>query len=110
MALRRLAWVALIVHGEACTNIVVSRGASADGSTLLAYNADDANTYGSLVHYSAKTHAPGTLREVWDWDDSTYLGQIPESPSTFNVVGNVNEHGLMIGETTFGGRETARRG
>jgi hypothetical protein len=69
----------------------------------LAYNADDVNLYGSLGHYPAADHADGTLREIWDWDDGIFLGEIPEAPHTFNVVGNINEHGLAIAETTFGG-------
>ena len=86
-----------------CTNILVSKGASANGATQLSYNADSGNLYGSLSHYKAADHKEGALREIWDWDDSIYLGSIPEPAHTFNVVGNVNEHGLMIGETTFGG-------
>ena len=56
----------------------------------MAYNADDANTYGSLVHLPAGDHAPGDTNEIWDWDDAFYLGAIPEAPRTYNVVGNVN--------------------
>ena len=61
---------------------------------------------GSLGHYPAADHPPGTLREIWDWDGSFYLGSIPEAAHTYNVVGNANEHGLIIGETTFGGHES----
>jgi len=92
-----------IVTSHACTNILVSKGASADGSTQIAYNADSGSLYGSLGHYPAKDHAPGTMRDIWDWDASTYNGHIPEVNHTYNVVGNVNEYGLIIGETTFGG-------
>lgn len=88
---------------EACTNILVSRGASVDDNTMVTYNADDVNLYGSLGHFPAADHAPDAQREIWDWDDAVYLGSIPEAPRTYNVVGNVNEHGLIIAETTFGG-------
>lgn len=103
-----LAWWSLClcaVAVQACTNILVSKGASADTSTQIAYNADSGSLYGSLSHYSASKPPPGTQRMVWDWDDSVFLGTIPEANETFNVVGNMNEHGLIIGETTFGGLE-----
>jgi dipeptidase len=93
----------LLAYSEGCTNILISRGASADNSTILSYNADSGNLYGSMSHYKASDHKAGDMREIWDWDNSIYLGSIPEPAHTFNVVGNVNEHGLMIGETTFGG-------
>jgi len=86
-----------------CSNILVSNDASADGSTQIAYNADDGSSYGSLGHYPARHNGHGKMREVWSWDDSVYLGSIPEANQTYNVVGNINEHGLIIGETTFGG-------
>lgn len=70
---------------------------------MISYNADSGNLYGSLGFYPAKDHPAGTKREIWDWDGSFYLGTIPEVNHTYNVVGNVNEHGLIIGETTFGG-------
>jgi dipeptidase len=88
----------------ACTNMLVSSGASVDGSTHIAYNADSGGLYGSLGHYPAADHEPGSVREIWDWDGSFYLGTIPEIAHTWNVVGNTNEWGLTIGETTFGGR------
>ena len=88
---------------EACSNIVVSAGASADGSPMVAYAADDGSVYGHLRHFPAANNPPGTMRKVWDWDSGTYLGEIPDVGERYNVVGNMNEHGLIIGETTFGG-------
>lgn len=96
-----LLWLVGSAYG--CTNLLLSRGSTADGSTVLTYNADDVNLYGSLGHYPAADHAPGSRRHTWDWDAGTYLGSIPEVPHTFNVVGNANEYGLVIAETTFGG-------
>jgi dipeptidase len=93
--------LAIVVDG--CTNILVSKGASADNSTHLSYNADASGLYGSLSHYPAADHPAGATREIWDWDGSFFLGTIPEVAHTYNVVGNSNEHGLVIGETTFGG-------
>lgn len=86
-----------------CTNILVSPGASSDGSTILAYNADSGELYGSIGHYPAAKHPPNATRDVWDWDDSVFLGTIPEAAETLNVIGNANEVGVVIGETTFGG-------
>eukprot|EP01034_Spumella_vulgaris_P027599 gene27599-34344_t len=88
---------------QSCSNIIVSSGASADSSNIVAYNADAATVYGVLYHYPASTHSSEDLREVYDWDTGKYLGQIKEAEKTFNVVGNINEHGVIIGETTYGG-------
>jgi len=93
-----------------CTNLIVSPGASADGSTLFSYTADSGSVYGTLGHYPAGKHQPGEKRKIWDWDSGKYLGEIDEAPYTFNVIGNLNEHGLAIGETTFGGNETLHGG
>jgi dipeptidase len=92
----------------ACTNFLITKGASADGSTLITYAADSHVLFGELYHFEAGTHPPGTLRDVYEWDTGDYLGQIPEAAETFNVVGNMNEHQVSIGETTWGGREELR--
>ncbi len=101
--LRPACIAALAATASACTNLLVSKGASADGSTQIAYNADAGDLYGSLGFYPAKKNPQGAKRDIWDWDGSFYLGSIPEANETYNVVGNVNEYGLIIGETTFGG-------
>lgn len=100
-----LAFFPLLVAVNACSNIIVSPGASADKSSLVAYNADSGSLYGSLYHYPAADHPEGSQREVYDWDSGRYLGNIPEAAHTYNVVGNMNEFGLTIGETTYGGIE-----
>jgi len=94
------AWVA----GMACTNFVVGKNASVDGSTMVSYAADSYSFYGFLHHSPAADHAPGTMREVKDWDTGKPLCSIPQVAHTYNVVGNMNEHQLTIGETTWGGR------
>jgi dipeptidase len=88
---------------EACTDILVTPGASVDGSAIIAYNADSPTLYGVLYHYPPSKNTPGTERHVYDWDSGVYLGKIEEAEETYNVIGNSNEHGLVIGESTFGG-------
>jgi dipeptidase len=100
-----LAVACLACNVLSCTNIIVTSGASEDSSNIVAYNADSATLYGSLYHYPAADHASGDMRDIFDWDSGAFLGQIPEVAHTYNVVGNANEHGLIIGETTFGGIE-----
>jgi Dipeptidase len=90
---------------EACTNLIVGKVASTDGSTLVTYAADSHVLYGELYHWPAATHTPGEMLDVREWDTNKFLGQIPQVEKTYNVVGNMNEYQLTIGETTFGGRE-----
>ncbi|ABS27625.1 dipeptidase [Anaeromyxobacter sp. Fw109-5] len=90
---------------RACTNILVSRGATADGSTLVTYAADSHDLYGELYYTAAARHPAGAAREVVEWDTGDRLGQIRQAEVTYNVVGNMNEHQVAIGETTFGGRD-----
>ena len=91
--------------GFACTNFLVGKRASADGSVFISYSADSYGMSGFAVHYPAAVHPQGAMREIYNWDTGNYLGQIPEAPYTYNVVGNINEHQVAIAETTFGGRE-----
>ena len=94
------AWVA----GMACTNFVVGKDASVDGSTMVSYAADSYSLYGFLRHSPAADYPEGAVREVKDWDTGKPLCTIPQVAHTYNVVGNMNEHQLTIGETTWGGR------
>ena len=89
----------------ACTNFIVGKNASVNGSVMISYAADDYGAFGRLYHRAGGTHAKGEMREVVDWENGRYLGKIPEAERTYNVVGNINEHQVAIGETTFGGRE-----
>ena len=90
---------------SACTNFIVGKGASVDGSVMCTYNADDYGMFIGLAHYAAGTHPKGTMRKIIDWDTKKYHGEIPEAPQTYNVIGNINEFQVTIGETTYGGRE-----
>lgn len=97
--------IAGFMSSEACTNFIVGKKASADGSVFCTYNADDYGMFIGLCHYPAGKHAKGEMRKVYDWDTKEYHGQIPEASETYNVIGNINEYQVSIGETTFGGRE-----
>lgn len=88
----------------ACTNLLVGKAASTDGSTMVTYSADSYALYGELYHWPAATYPAGTMLDVYEWDSHKYLGKIPQVARTYNVIGNMNEHQLCIGETTFGGR------
>lgn len=90
---------------SACTSFIVGKNASADGSVICTYSADDYGMFTGLCHYPAARHAKGKMREIIDWDTHVYHGSIPEASETYNVIGNINEYQLTIGETTYGGRE-----
>lgn len=87
-----------------CTNFLVGKKASTDGSTLISYAADSYGLFGELYHWPARQYATGEILKVYEWDTGKYLGEIPQVLQTYNVIGNMNEHQLAIGETTFGGR------
>ena len=92
-------------YAMACTNFIVGKKASADGSVFCSYTADDYGMFIGLCHYPAGKHMPGEMRKIFDWESNVYHGEIPEAPVTYNVIGNINEYQVSIGETTFGGRE-----
>ena len=94
------AWMA----GLACTNFLVGKDASVDGSTMISYAADSYSFYGFLHYSPAADYPEGAVREVKDWDTGKPLCTIPQVAHTYKVVGNMNEHQLTIGETTWGGR------
>lgn len=93
------------IDADACTNLIAAKGATADGSVMVTYAADSHNLYGELYRQPAADHAPGAMRPVIEWDTHKHLGDIPEVPHTYSTVGNMNEHGLVIAESTWGGRE-----
>ena len=93
------------LYALACTNFIVGKKASVDGSVICSYNADSYGAFMNLAHYPAGKHAAGEMRKIYEWDTNKYLGEIPEAPETYNVVGNINEWQVTIGETTYGGRE-----
>ena len=111
MKILRLAVLALFTFhfslftSEACTNLIVGKKASVDGSTIVSYSSDDYGAYGHLFYYPHAKHKAGDTRFLYHYETNNYLGEIPEIVETYQVVGLVNEHQLTIFETTFGGRE-----
>ncbi|HEY6914430.1 MAG TPA: C69 family dipeptidase [Paludibacter sp.] len=100
-----LAFILSLNSTFACTNFLVGKAATLDGSTLISYNADSYFLFGALYHYPAATYPAGSMLDVHDWDSGKYLGKIKQVEKTYSVIGNMNEYQLSIGETTFGGRE-----
>jgi len=92
------------ISNYACTNYLITKGASADGSTMISYAADSHVLYGELYHWAAGEYPAGTMMDVTEWDTGKYLGVIKQAARTYNVVGNMNENQVAIGETTYGGR------
>ena len=101
--------IGLLITGNqvsnGCTNFLVTRGASVDGSTMITYAADSHTLYGELYYQPAQDHPTGAMRDIYEWDTGKFLGRIPQPARTYSVVGNMNEFQLAISETTFGGRE-----
>ncbi|NOY95668.1 MAG: dipeptidase [Chlorobi bacterium] len=110
---KRIGFLALITNlvfilnigvSNACTNFLISKGATVDGSTMITYAADSHVLYGELYYQPAADHPAGAMRDIYEWDTGKFLGQIDEVPHTYSVVGNMNEFQVAIGETTYGGR------
>ena len=96
------AFIGSVYTADACTNFIVTRGASTDGSNMVTYAADSHGLYGTLYQ-----HIPGKYTEwmdVTEWDTGRYIGKIKQAAVTYRTLGNSNEHSLFITETTFGGR------
>ena len=104
-ALMAVAMMGCVSETEACSNFIVGKKASVDGSVMCSYSADDYGMFQYLCHYPAAKHAKGEMRKIFDWDSNKYYGEIPEAAETYNVIGNINEWQVTIGETTYGGRE-----
>ncbi len=99
-----LVMVMITEKSYACTNFLVSKGASKDGSTMITYSADSHVLYGELYFWPAMKYKSGTMVDVYEWDSGKFLGAIEQAPVTYSVVGNINQFQLAIGETTYGGR------
>jgi dipeptidase len=88
-----------------CTNFLITKGASTDGSTMITYAADSHTLYGELYYQPAKDYPEGSMRDIYEWDTGKFLGRIAQALHTYSVIGNMNEFQVAIGETTYGGRE-----
>ena len=101
-----LAATAVAAYGaaSACTNFIVTKGASTDGSVMVTYAADSHALYGALYHTPGGKYKAGAMLPVYEWDTGRYLTDIPQVRETYSTIGNMNEHSLIIGETTYGGR------
>ena len=95
---------AISTNSHACTNVLVTKGASADGSNMISYAADSHQLYGELYFAPAGVWKAGDMRQINEWDTGKFLGHIPQAARTYQRVGNMNEHQLIIAETTYGGR------
>lgn len=104
-ALMAVAMLGSVSEAEACSNFIVGKKASVDGSVMCSYSADDYGMFQNLCHYPAAKHAKGEMRKIFDWDSNKYYGEIPEAAETYSVIGNINEWQVTIAETTYGGRE-----
>ncbi len=94
------------IDALACTNVIITKGASADASSIISYAADSHWLYGELYFHKAARHPLGSLRQIIEWDTNKPLGYIPEVEYTYQTMGNMNEYQLIIAETTWGGRES----
>ena len=95
----------LTFQSSACTNFIFSKGATVDGSVMITYSADSHTLYGELYYKPAKDYPAGAMVDVYEWDTGKKLGKIPQVRHTYSVVGNMNEHQVALGETTYGGRD-----
>jgi dipeptidase len=88
---------------NACTNFLITKGASVNGSSMISYSADSHQLYGELYFWPARDYPQGSYMDVYEWDTHRYMGKIKQVAHTYSVIGNMNEHQLAIGETTYTG-------
>ncbi len=88
-----------------CTNFLISKGATTDGSAMITYAADSHTLYGELYYQPAKDYPENSTRDIYEWDTGKFMGRISQISHTYSVIGNMNEFQVAIGETTFGGRK-----
>ena len=90
-AMMAVAMMGCVSEAEACSNFIVGKKASVDGSVMCSYSADDYGMFQNLCHYPAAKHAKGEMRKIYDWDTNKYHGEIPEAAQTYSVIGNIND-------------------
>lgn len=104
---RSILAVAALLSGMgawACTSLIAAKGATTDGSVFITYAADSHTLYGDMPSLEAADHKPGDMRQVYDWDSGRYLGAIPQPAHTYSRIGHINENGVAMAESTWGGR------
>ena len=99
---------ALSNQANACSGLLITKGASKDGSIMVTYSADSHVLYGELYHSPAKSYKQGTMLKIYEWDGGQYIGEIPQVRETYSTMGNMNEHQVIITESTFGGLSQLR--
>ena len=104
LSISLLGIIASGTESRACTNVLVTKGASTDGTNIISYAADSHQLYGELYYSPAQRWEEGSVRRINEWDTGKYLGNIPQAARTYKRIGNMNEHQLIIAETTYGGR------
>jgi len=95
-----------VQNTNGCTNFLITKGASTNGSTMISYSADSHQLYGELYYWPSRDYPQGSYLDVYEWDTHKYMGKIRQAAHTYSVVGNMNEHQLAIGETTYTGNES----
>ena len=108
MNTKRLLFIAALVaawgwQGHACTNFLLTRGSTSDGSTMITYAADSHTRYGQLRFHPGGTHQPGEMLSLYNYGSLKHQIDIPQAARTYRVVGFINEHQFAMGETTWGG-------
>lgn len=93
------------LNADACTSLIAAKGATKDGSVMITYAADSHTLYGDMPSAPAADHRPGEMRKIFDWDSGRYLGEIPQPAHTYSRIGHINENGVAMAESTWGGRE-----
>ena len=100
-----LALLSAVNFSNACTNFLITKGASVDGSSFISYCADSHIRYGELYYTPAADWPMGCMRMCYDRGTNRPRGMVPQPAHTYQVVGYINENQVAMGETTFGGRE-----
>ena len=95
---------------QACTNVLVSKGASADGSVMISWTYDVTGFMAPLQYYPGGTYAEGDSLDIYSFREYKFLGRIAQASRTYKIVGNMNENQVSIGETTFTGRKELHGG
>ena len=87
------------VETDACTNVLVTPGASSDGSSLVSYAADSHALYGELYYRPAAVYPNGTMLDIYEWDTGKFLGSIPQIAVTYQPKRHTGDVRSFPGQT-----------